>query len=163
MPAKSPPVAHAAARQLELFGRRVHGRGKALKVSAATAAEAAGMSRATLHRIEAGDPSVTIGAYLNAMAALGMAVDIVAAPKAETEPAAEMAAAGMPAAIRVADYPQLHRLAWQLPEDALLTPGEALGLYERNWRHVDRTTMGRGESDLLEALVRGPGRGRLLV
>jgi transcriptional regulator with XRE-family HTH domain len=37
--------------------------GKALKVSATTAAEAAGMSRMTLHRIERGEPSVTMGAY----------------------------------------------------------------------------------------------------
>jgi len=34
---------------------------KALRVSATVAAEAAGMSRVTLHRIEKGEPSVTMG------------------------------------------------------------------------------------------------------
>lgn len=36
------------------------------------------MSRVTLHRIERGEPSVTMGAYLNALAVLGLDFEILA-------------------------------------------------------------------------------------
>lgn len=118
------------------------------------------MSRATLHRVEAGDPSVTMGAYLNALAALGLVLDVAEEPAQTPAPAIE---AAMPSAVRVADYPQLQRAAWHLAADATLTPGEALGVYERNWRHLDRQAMDEREAALLEALIRGPGKGHLLV
>ncbi|MCK6434113.1 MAG: hypothetical protein HUU30_09420 [Burkholderiaceae bacterium] len=44
-----------------------------------------------------------------------------------------------------------------------LSPADALNLYERNWRHVDRASMAPAESALLQALVDQPGGGRLLV
>jgi transcriptional regulator with XRE-family HTH domain len=58
--------------QLAALGTRIRARRKALKVSATALAEAAGMSRVSVHRIEQGEPSVTMGAYLNVLAALGM-------------------------------------------------------------------------------------------
>ena len=45
-----------------------------------TTAEAAGLSRVTLHRIERGEPAVTIGAYLNVITALGRHLDITELP-----------------------------------------------------------------------------------
>ena len=64
MPARSPLVAAPAATKLAALGERIRARRKALQVSAVDAAEAAGMSRVTLQRIERGEPSVTMGAYI---------------------------------------------------------------------------------------------------
>ncbi|MDP9964380.1 transcriptional regulator with XRE-family HTH domain [Variovorax paradoxus] len=98
MPSAAPPLTPAADRRLAAFGRRIHARRKALKVSATTAAEAAGMSRMTLHRIERGEPSVTMGAYMNAIAALGLDVDVVPSTQS-AQPAP------IPGGVRIADYP----------------------------------------------------------
>ena len=96
MPSAAPPIAPTADHRLTTFGRRIHERRKALKVSATTAAEAAGVSRMTLHRIERGEPSVTMGAYMNAIAALGLDVDVIASTQAA-------APVPVPGGIRVAD------------------------------------------------------------
>lgn len=65
MPAKSPANPSAVAEQLAALGARIRAQRKALRVSATALAEAAGMSRVSVHRIEQGEPSVTIGAYLS--------------------------------------------------------------------------------------------------
>jgi transcriptional regulator with XRE-family HTH domain len=152
MPAKTVPTTDQIIARLAALGQQIRAHRKALKVSATTAAEAAGMSRVTLHRIEAGEPSVTIGAYLNAMAAIGL--ELTAAP-----PAAQIATVAphetigwIPTRIRLADYPELKRLAWQVQGTADLTPIEALSIYERNGRHLDARTMEPREQDLLAAL-----------
>jgi len=156
MPSASPPLTALADRRLAAFGRRIHARRKALKVSATTAAEAAGMSRMTLHRIERGEPSVTMGAYMNALAALGLDVDVVSTTQA-------VPPSPVPGGVRIADYPQLRRLAWQLAPDTELTPEEAWATYERNWRHVDASALGKQERQLLEELARTLGKRPLHV
>jgi hypothetical protein len=65
--------------------------------------------------------------------------------------------------IRLDEYPQLRRLAWQLDGATELTPEQALNLYERNWRHVERAAMGPDERALVQALVARLGGGRPLV
>lgn len=160
MPAIAPPPSPTTATRLATLGARLRAHRKALKVSATTAAEAAGMSRVTLHRIERGEPSVTMGAYLNAMVALGLDLELVD-PRAR--PAAPAATQPLPRRIRLADCPQLKRLAWQLGDDATLTPKEALALYERNWRHLDPAAMGEAERELVRRLVAALGGARLLV
>ena len=162
MPAQAPPLQPAASLVLDGLGASIRQRRKALRVSANTAAEAAGMSRVTLHRIERGEPSVTMGAYANAMAALGVQLRIVDAPLGATSMAGPEAATPAPP-IRLADYPQLRQLAWHLPGVAELTPQEALGLYERNWRHVDQAAVSAPERALIDQLVATLGRGQLLV
>lgn len=156
MPSAAPPIAPTADHRLTAFGRRIHERRKALKVSATTAAEAAGVSRMTLHRIERGEPAVTMGAYMNAIAALGLDVDVIASTQAA-------APVPVPGGIRVADYPQLRRLGWQLAPDTELTPEEAWGTYERNWRHVDASALDTRERALLEKLARALGKRPLHV
>jgi len=152
MPSIAPSITQGAGRRLEAFGRHIHARRKALGISATTTAEAAGMSRMTLHRIERGEPSVTMGAYMNALAALGLDVDVITpADVPATNPAP-------PDAIRIADYAQLRRLAWQLPADAELTPDEAWGIYERNWRHADASALDPRERQLLADLAHALGR-----
>lgn len=58
--------------ELTVLGGLICERRKHLRVSATTLAEAAGMSRASVHRVEQCEPSVTMGAYLNVLAALGL-------------------------------------------------------------------------------------------
>jgi transcriptional regulator with XRE-family HTH domain len=155
MPAAAPHTPRAAAAQLGAVGQHIRARRKALRISATAAAEAAGMSRVTLHRIEGGEASVTMGAYLNAMSALGLVFDVVA----DEAPRASATANALPASIRLADYPALARLAWHAPGLTELTPAEALSLYERNWRHLDVEAMSEPERALLSQL----SQGRLLV
>ncbi|WP_093443059.1 helix-turn-helix domain-containing protein [Variovorax sp. 770b2] len=151
MPSSSPLPTFAADRRLAALGQRIHAHRKALKVSATTAAEAAGMSRMTLHRIERGEPSVTMGAYMNALGALGLDVDVIT-------PTAQPLPERLPGGIRIADYAQLRRIAWQLSPSTELTPEEAWGTYERNWRHVDTSALDANERKLLDDLARTLGR-----
>jgi len=159
MPAKTTPITAEITARLAALGQQIRAHRKALKVSATTAAEAAGMSRVTLHRIEAGEPSVTMGAYLNAMAAIGL--ELMAAPPAsETVPIASHETTGwIPTRVRLADYPELKRLAWQVQGTAELTPVEALSIYERNGRHLDVRAMEPREQALLHALREALGSG----
>ena len=113
------------------------------------------MSRVTLHRIERGEPAVTIGAYLNLMLALGMDFSLIGEPTPLVPRGADDHAGWIPARIRLADYPQLRQLAWQLHGVDDLSPVEALGIYERNWRHVDLEALQESERQLVEALRTG--------
>ncbi len=160
MPARAPRTGEIAAARLLALGEQLRAQRKRLGVSAATAAEAAGMSRVTLHRIERGEPSVTMGAYLNAANAVGLALGL-ASPQPPASNSGQAATA--PARIRLAGYPQLERLAWQFQGASEVTPAEALSLYERNWRHIEQGALTRHERALIEALVASLGGGRLLV
>jgi len=92
----------------------------------ATAA-AAGISRVTLHRIENGAASVTLGALMNVLDAL----DLCLGPL-------EGAGAGAPAEpIERAVYPLLQQLAWHVHGTGTLSPAEAAGLYARQRRRLD--------------------------
>lgn len=150
MPSTTPAITHAGAEKLGRLGAQIRAHRKALRVSATTAAQAAGMSRVTLHRIENGEPSVTMGAYLNAMSVLGLDFGILTGP-VDDEPA-DAHKDWIPARIRLVDYPQLKQLAWQVHGTDVLTPAEALGIYERNWRHVDAQAMAPRERQLVDAL-----------
>ena len=114
------------------------------------AAEAAGLSRVTLHRIEKGEPSVTMGAWCNVAAALGMRLQL---EQDGTENGHATAQAGWwPVRIALADYPQLKALAWQVQGVDHLTPVEAHGIYERQARHLDLGAMTPQEHGLWRAL-----------
>jgi transcriptional regulator with XRE-family HTH domain len=102
---------------------------KALRLSATVTAEAAGVSRVTLHRIEKGEPSVTMGAWCNAFTALGLSLQTRSAAESNTGSQAQQVdrRGWIPARIALADYPQLRALAWQVHGINTLTPTEALG------------------------------------
>jgi transcriptional regulator with XRE-family HTH domain len=150
MPAPPPPITEAVADRLALLGEKIRAQRKALKVNATAAAQAAGMSRVTLHRIERGEPSVTIGAYLNVLAVLGQDFEILT-PAAATEREKTYRQGWIPARIRLDEYPQLKQLAWQVHADTL-TPAEALSIYTRNKRHIDERAMDERERELVKAL-----------
>lgn len=160
MPAKPPLPIDQSAAQLRALGEQLRARRKALRVSSTAAAEAAGMSRVTLHRIEKGEPSVAGGAWANAMAALGMT--LLARNAEDAEPASGHAcpsdlAEWIPVRVRLDEYPQLKALAWQVHGTDTLSPLEALGIYERNARHLDTAAMSPAELALLQALRTGLG------
>ena len=46
------------------------------KLSNATVAQRAGISRTSLYKVEAGDPGATMGTYLRVLAVLGLEIDI---------------------------------------------------------------------------------------
>lgn len=65
--------------------------------------------------------------------------------------------------IRIGDYPQLSSITWHVPnKDVVLTDAEALSIYERNWRHVDREALTPNELALIERLVASVGQGLFL-
>ena len=163
MPARAPLAPANVAAKLAALGERIRDRRKALKVSAVDAAEAAGMSRVTLARIERGEPSVTMGAYIGAATAVGLELELVDPRERQRGAGGARGKPPFPARIRLADYPQLKKLAWQLHGVATLTPEDALGLYERNWRHVDTAALDPAERTLVNALAQHLGGGRLLV
>lgn len=156
MPAVAPPVAPADRKRLALLGERIRTARKRQRVTAVAAAQAAGISRVTLHRIERGEPTVAVGAWIAVATALGLTFDLLDAK----------AAAGttkLPKKIRLRDFPQLKKLAWQLQGVDEISPQEALDLYERNWRHLDRAALSDNEAGLIDVLSRELSGGRLLV
>lgn len=161
MPAKAPAISKKLERNLREFGQRLRDRRKELGVSAVAAAESAEMSRITLYRIEKGEASVAMGAYLSVIFALGLALDLKGPNSKKLSQSSVQNK--LPQKIRIANYKQLKRLAWQLKGTQELTPQEALDIYERNWRHVDISSMDAREKKLLNALLTAFGRERLLV
>lgn len=155
MPAQTPTITETVAEQLRTLGEQIRARRKSLNINATTVAEAAGLSRVTLHRIETGEPSVTIGAYFNVMAALDMKFGIHKTVTSENTDTDRQNL--IPARIHLSEYPQLRQLAWQIQGTDELTPLEALGIYERNARHLDMQTMSLSEQQLLAALRLGLG------
>ena len=151
MPAHLPVIASTANDLLKTLGEQIRAHRKALRISATATAEAAGMSRVTLHRIEKGEATVTMGAYLNAMAALGLNFGLIKPDDQADQPDIDREG-WIPARVRLADYPQLKQLAWQIHGADTLTPAEALDIYERNWRHVDEQALEVHERQLIDAL-----------
>ena len=161
MPAKAPPRGPKLEKILLQLGQQIRGRRKGIKVSATATAEAAGVSRMTLNRIEHGEASVTMGAYINVMSVLGLTlkpVDANLSKKIET-----FTGLKSDAKIPLADYPQLKKLAWQLKKTKVLNPKEALSLYERNWRHINLSEITTKERELIQNLMTLMGTERLLV
>lgn len=152
MPAPPLAISNATAARLDVLGQQIRTRRKALGINATVVAEAAGLSRVTLHRIEKGGPAVTMAAYLNVMAALGLDFSLsVPADQVGSAPAADHTG-WIPARVRLGDYPQLKQLAWQVHGVEELTPAEALSIYERNWRHIDVLALQPHEQQLVDAL-----------
>jgi len=163
MPAKLPRVDTATRNNLTLLGGEIRLHRKALKVTATATAEAAGLSRVTLHRIEKGEPSVSMAAYMSVIHALGLDFAVFPVDELISKDAGARRKGWIPAQVIVSDYPQLKQLAWQIHAATRLTPVEALNLYERNWRHLDLQNMEPNERDLVDALQLAFGKGKPLV
>ena len=147
---------------LAAMGRKIRQQRKALRINATTTAEAAGISRVTLYRIECGEASVSMGAYLNAATALGMNLEVTI-PEDTSQKRPEAAKEAFEGLVRISDYPQLRQISWHLAGLDQVTPADALRIYERNWRHVDQQAMDVHEQALVRHLVENYGNGTLLV
>ena len=142
MPAKAPPSGPKLKKWLLELGGRIRERRKELNISATAVAESAGMSRPTLYRIEMGEASVTLGAYLSVLMALGLNLNIE--EKGAKEKTSTQA---LPKRIKINQYPQLRKLAWQL----------------KGTQEVEAKKMKTEERELIQKLLRAFGRKRLLV
>jgi transcriptional regulator with XRE-family HTH domain len=140
--------------QLDL-GAKITAQRKALGVRAQAAARSAGISRVTLHRIEKGETSVSLGAYLQVCHALGLNLGILTADGgwATRDQRSINPLTSEGPHIRVGDYPQLTTLAWQLDGDALLTDEEVRGIYERNKRFLEIEKLNTHERALMQRLI----------
>ena len=168
MPAILSRIDTATRNKLALVGGQIRLHRKALKVTATATAEAAGLSRVTLHRIKKGEPSVSMAAYLGVIYALGLEftifpLDELISKEAGPKEGGVSRKGWIPAQVLISDYPQLKQLAWQIHAATKLSPVEALNLYERNWRHIDLQNMEPHERDLVDALQIVFGKGKPLV
>ena len=140
--------------QLDL-GTKIAAQRKVLGVRAQSAARSAGISRVTLHRIEKGETSVSLGAYLQVCQALGLHLGILTTDEGRaTQKRQSINSLTLKGPhIRVGDYPQLTTLAWQLDVDALLTDEEVRGIYERNKRFLEIEKLNTHERALMQRLI----------
>ena len=158
MQINNPKQTSTTAEALIALGQAIRHRRKTQKVSAIATAEAVGISRVTLHRIEKGVPSVTAGAYMAVCAALGLKAELSPQESSSTVSQPTPDRKGwIPARVRIADYPKLKELAWQVHGTPELTPREALDIYQRNWRHLDPQALLQREKERVEALRQGLG------
>jgi transcriptional regulator with XRE-family HTH domain len=141
------------------LGAKITAQRKALGVRAQSAARAAGISRVTLHRIEKGETSVSLGAYLQVCHALGLHLGILTADKVRSTNLLTLEDSH----IRVGDYSQLTALAWQLDVNTLITDEQARGIYERNKRFLDMRQIDSHERALMQRLIAEKGMENLLV
>lgn len=150
--------------QLDL-GAKITAQRKALGVRAQSTARAAGISRVTLHRIEKGETSVSLGAYLQVCHALGLHLGILTAEEGQAthnRQSTNLLAPEDPH-IRIGDYSQLTALAWQLDVNTLITDEQARGIYERNKRFLDMQQIDSHERALIRRLIEEKGMENLLV
>jgi len=151
----------AVIQKLQDLGKTIRAHRQSLHISAATTAECAHISRVTLHRIEKGEPSVTMGAYLTVLDALGLQIQPKSNAVYANETSIAASALTIPSEIKLADYPQLKQLAWHIRGLDALTPIEAFGIYDRNWRHLDKKNLDNKEKTLIEALMLAGNAGEL--
>lgn len=137
-----------ATEQLAVLGNAIRLQRKRHKITAIAAAESAGLSRVTWHRIEKGEPSVSVGAYAAAATVLGLNLNVVSQKTVHTQPDQE----SLPLQIPFKQYPQLKFLAWQLHGTEYLTPKEAWSIYQRNWRHLEEEKLDEQEGWLIQQL-----------
>lgn len=76
MPRKPPVVFPQEQRLLSQLGERIKLARMRRKLSNATIAQRAGISRTSLYKVEAGDAGATMGTYLRVMAVLGLEADV---------------------------------------------------------------------------------------
>ena len=150
------------------LGKVIQMRRKTLGVYLRHAADCACISRATLHRIEKGKSSVSIGAYMKVCKVLGLQLFTIEAPPESITPRVKQVVifdANRPddEQIAIQRYPQLKELVWQLRDDAVISPRDALNIYERNWRFMDLKSLTSEEYALIEQLKETVGKGCLLV
>lgn len=113
-------------------------------------AQRAGLTRQKVIDLEQGRPGVAMATFFAVLNVLGMDLDLMQMPRRAQR-------------IRLKEYPELRQLAWNRMDAEWIDEPEALALYERNWRHVDREHMPPEEQALLNDLIKRHGGGTLHV
>ena len=151
MKKKIEKISDNAVGQLADIGQLIRQHRKSFKITANAAAETAGISRVTLHRIEKGESTVSMGAYLNVMSALDLNLHLSA--KTDIGNTANAGSVGkLPIRLSLSDYPQLKELAWHVQGVDELSLVEAHSIYERNKRFLDTENLSDSEQELIELL-----------
>tara|TARA_B110000503_G_scaffold25107_1_gene39647 strand:- start:268 stop:585 length:318 start_codon:yes stop_codon:yes gene_type:complete len=78
-------ISNDAISQLADIGQLIRQHRRSFKITANAAAQTASISRVTLYRIEKGEPTVSMGAYLNVVSALDLTLHLSAKGKKESE------------------------------------------------------------------------------
>ena len=133
---------------LASLGQKILLQRKKLQVAAESVALTAGISRITLHRIEKGEPSVSMGAYISVIIALGLSLGIDEKNPEFNDATEESNLSD----IAIQDYPQLKLISWQLKDDAVLNALEAKNMYERNQKYILFNEMTEHEKKLIKQL-----------
>lgn len=155
------------------LGQRLRLARKRRGLSAEKVAQAAGITRVTLNRLEVGEPAAaTLGTLTKVLGVLGMAGDLMLLARddklghrlRDSELLAPKTKA-LPQLISLHDLPHLREAAaWHIrDQDSKLTPVEVYELYERNWRHIEPEKIVGKEARLLKQLTKTIGKGVLLV
>ena len=154
MPSQNSVAENPVNGQARQLGAALRAHRKSLGISMTVAAETAGISRVTWHRLEKGARQVAWGSLLAAAEVLGMELHLGIGKAAAGEGASPLLLDdALPMHIRLKDYPGLRRLAWPVGEAVdTLNPREAFGLYTRNARHLQEDELLPGEQSLLRAL-----------
>ena len=151
MKKKIEKISDDAVSQLADIGQLIMQHRKSFKITANAAAETAGISRVTLHRIEKGESTVSMGAYLNVMSALDLKFHL--SKKGDAGCDSNRSKVGqLPVRILLDDYPQLKELAWHVQGVDELSLVEAHSIYERNKRFLDTENLSDSEQELIELL-----------
>jgi transcriptional regulator with XRE-family HTH domain len=153
VPSAAPHPQGRSPQRLRNIGGHIRLRRQQLGVSALATAAAAGISRVTLHRIETGAASVTVGALMNVLEALDLSLGQLEGPE---DAKAGARAAANPKTIELADYPQLQQLAWHVQGTSSLSPAEAAALYARQRRRMDLEPLQPQERRLITTLQQAP-------
>lgn len=161
------------AKLLMELGARLRLARKRRGMSATEVAEAAGITRVTLSRLEVGEQAaVTLGTLTRVLGVLGMAGDLMVVARDDRlghqmrdRELLEQREPRLPRLIALKDLPHLREAAaWHIRDAGTkLTPEEVFALYERNWRHIEPARIVGKEAQVLKALTRTVGKGVMLV
>ena len=144
-------ISNDAISQLVDIGQLIRQHRKSFKITANAAAQTAGISRVTLYRIEKGEPTVSMGAYLNVVSALDLKLQLSAEVNRGHETNGNDVDT-LPVRLSFSDYPQLKELAWHVQGVDELSLVEAHSIYERNKRFLDVENLSDSEQELIELL-----------
>ena len=144
-------ISNDAISQLADIGQLIRQHRRSFKITANAAAQTAGISRVTLYRIEKGEPTVSMGAYLNVVSALDLTLHLSAKGSKGYEGNGDDVDK-LPVRLSFSDYPQLKELAWHVQGVDELSLVEAHSIYERNKRFLDIENLSDSEQELIELL-----------
>jgi len=106
-------ISNDAISQLADIGQFIRQHRRSFKNTANAAAQTAGISRGTLHRVEKSEPNVSMGAYLNEISALDLNLHLSAKGSKGCEVNGDDVGK-LPVRLSFSGYPQLKELSWHV-------------------------------------------------